>query len=63
MERLERHKKDKVDELYNQLRPKLLEDVEKIREAIRNTPLPEQVPVHEVVNPNSHDAAAETVAG
>ena len=40
-ERLERGEKANVAGIYAEMRPKLLEDVEKIRQAVRATPLPE----------------------
>lgn len=39
-ERLERHAKENPQALYESLRPQLLADVEKLREAIRNTAMP-----------------------
>lgn len=44
-DRIERGDKAKVEQLYAELRPKLLEDVEKLRAAIRQTPMPEEVAV------------------
>lgn len=40
-DRLERGEKANVAQIYTEMRPKLLEDVEKIREAVRNTKVPE----------------------
>ena len=42
-ERMARGEKANVAAIYASMRPKLLEDVEKIRQAIRSTPMPEPV--------------------